>query len=309
MVISMIDVGEETGQLPEMLLKIAEVYDDEVDNSVAGLTSMLEPIMIVLLAVIVGTIVIALVHAADQHHRRIARAELMRRRCRGDRAGCRIAARFAHALWVAGDTPAFTWAFTIIEVLVVLAIILVLAGLVLTTSSYVAEQRRPLPRSKPRSPPCPPRSRITRRTMESTRGAPWIRQPPIQVHTKMRAQLSMKAWLVIPTGMVSQTLPLRRICSSNRISSDRTIPNCSLRIPSATVTVTQLCTKLIHRRVSIPPSIYGAPPIHLTKLNGSKIGRRIRSSLGHVEACPSGGTHFCASRFWHTGCSGERSPA
>lgn len=60
MVISMIDVGEETGQLPEMLLKIAEVYDDEVDNSVAGLTSMLEPIMIVFLALIVGTIVIAL---------------------------------------------------------------------------------------------------------------------------------------------------------------------------------------------------------------------------------------------------------
>ncbi len=60
MVISMIDVGEETGQLPEMLLKIAEVYDDEVDNSVAGLTSMLEPIMIVFLAVVVGTIVIAL---------------------------------------------------------------------------------------------------------------------------------------------------------------------------------------------------------------------------------------------------------
>ncbi len=60
MVISMIDVGEETGQLPEMLLKIAEVYDDEVDNSVAGLTSLLEPIMIVFLAVVVGTIVIAL---------------------------------------------------------------------------------------------------------------------------------------------------------------------------------------------------------------------------------------------------------
>jgi type IV pilus assembly protein PilC len=60
MVISMIDVGEETGQLPEMLLKIAEVYDDEVDTAVAGLTSMLEPIMIVMLAVIVGTIVIAL---------------------------------------------------------------------------------------------------------------------------------------------------------------------------------------------------------------------------------------------------------
>jgi type IV pilus assembly protein PilC len=60
MVISMIDVGEETGQLPEMLLKIAEVYDDEVDNAVSGLTSLLEPIMIVVLAVIVGTIVIAL---------------------------------------------------------------------------------------------------------------------------------------------------------------------------------------------------------------------------------------------------------
>ncbi|HEY2615052.1 MAG TPA: type II secretion system F family protein, partial [Chthoniobacterales bacterium] len=60
MVISMIDVGEETGQLPEMLLKIAEVYDDEVDNAVAALTSLLEPIMIVFLALIVGTIVIAL---------------------------------------------------------------------------------------------------------------------------------------------------------------------------------------------------------------------------------------------------------
>jgi type IV pilus assembly protein PilC len=60
MVISMIDVGEETGKLPEMLLKIADVYDDEVDNSVAALTSMLEPIMIVFLAVIVGTIVLAL---------------------------------------------------------------------------------------------------------------------------------------------------------------------------------------------------------------------------------------------------------
>jgi len=60
MVISMIDVGEETGQLPEMLLKVADVYDDEVDNAVAALTSMLEPIMIVFLALVVGTIVIAL---------------------------------------------------------------------------------------------------------------------------------------------------------------------------------------------------------------------------------------------------------
>jgi type IV pilus assembly protein PilC len=60
MVISMIDVGEETGRLPDMLLKIAEVYDDEVDNSVAAMTAALEPIMIVFLALVVGTIVIAL---------------------------------------------------------------------------------------------------------------------------------------------------------------------------------------------------------------------------------------------------------
>lgn len=60
MVVSMIDVGEETGQLPEMLLKIADVYDDEVDTSVAAMTAALEPIMIVFLAVVVGTIVIAL---------------------------------------------------------------------------------------------------------------------------------------------------------------------------------------------------------------------------------------------------------
>lgn len=60
MVISMVDVGEETGQLPEMLLKVAEVYDDEVDNAVTALTSILEPIMIVFLALIVGAVVFAL---------------------------------------------------------------------------------------------------------------------------------------------------------------------------------------------------------------------------------------------------------
>ena len=53
-------IGEETGQLPEMLLKIADVYDDEVDNAVAALTSMLEPLMIVVLALVVGVIVMAL---------------------------------------------------------------------------------------------------------------------------------------------------------------------------------------------------------------------------------------------------------
>ncbi len=60
MVTSMIEVGEETGSLPEMLGRIADTYDDEVDNAVSGLTSILEPIMIVLMAVMVGTIVIAL---------------------------------------------------------------------------------------------------------------------------------------------------------------------------------------------------------------------------------------------------------
>ena len=60
MVISMVDVGEQTGALPEMLMKIADNYDDEVDNAVSAMTSLLEPIMIVILAVIVGSIVIAL---------------------------------------------------------------------------------------------------------------------------------------------------------------------------------------------------------------------------------------------------------
>jgi type IV pilus assembly protein PilC len=60
MVISMVDVGEQTGALPEMLLKIADNYDEEVDNAVAAMTSLLEPIMIIFLAVIVGSIVIAM---------------------------------------------------------------------------------------------------------------------------------------------------------------------------------------------------------------------------------------------------------
>ena len=60
MVISMVEVGEETGKLPEMLEKIADTYDEEVDNSVSALTSLIEPLMIVGLAGIVGSIVIAL---------------------------------------------------------------------------------------------------------------------------------------------------------------------------------------------------------------------------------------------------------
>jgi type IV pilus assembly protein PilC len=60
MVVSMVDVGEQTGALPEMLLKIADNFDEEVDNAVASMTSLLEPIMIVFLAVMVGSIVIAM---------------------------------------------------------------------------------------------------------------------------------------------------------------------------------------------------------------------------------------------------------
>ncbi len=60
MVVSMVQIGEETGRLPDMLIKIADVYEEEVDNAVEGLTSLLEPVMIVFLAAVVGTIVVAL---------------------------------------------------------------------------------------------------------------------------------------------------------------------------------------------------------------------------------------------------------
>jgi type IV pilus assembly protein PilC len=60
MVAGMVDVGEQTGALPNMLLKIADNYDDEVDNATSAMTALLEPIMIVFLAVIVGSIVVAM---------------------------------------------------------------------------------------------------------------------------------------------------------------------------------------------------------------------------------------------------------
>ena len=59
-VVGMVDVGEQTGALPEMLMKVADDYEEEVDNAVTAMTSLLEPIMIVFLAFIVGSIVIAL---------------------------------------------------------------------------------------------------------------------------------------------------------------------------------------------------------------------------------------------------------
>ena len=60
MMISMVEVGEETGAMPEMLVRVADIYEEEVDVAVDGLTSLIEPIMIVFLAVVVGGIVIAM---------------------------------------------------------------------------------------------------------------------------------------------------------------------------------------------------------------------------------------------------------
>ena len=60
MVISMIAVGEQTGGLDEMLSKIADFYDDEVDVAVGGLLALMEPVMILFLGVIVGGMIIAM---------------------------------------------------------------------------------------------------------------------------------------------------------------------------------------------------------------------------------------------------------
>lgn len=60
MVVQMITVGEETGALDEMLTKIADFYDDEVDTAVEALTSVIEPVMIVFMGAIVGGMVVAM---------------------------------------------------------------------------------------------------------------------------------------------------------------------------------------------------------------------------------------------------------
>jgi type IV pilus assembly protein PilC len=60
MVVHMINVGESTGALDQMLAKVADFYDDEVDTAVGALMSLLEPAMIVILGVIIGGLVIAL---------------------------------------------------------------------------------------------------------------------------------------------------------------------------------------------------------------------------------------------------------
>ena len=59
-VVNMIDVGEETGDLDKMLMKVADNYDEEVDVAVSALVSVIEPIMVVVLGGIVGFIIVAL---------------------------------------------------------------------------------------------------------------------------------------------------------------------------------------------------------------------------------------------------------
>ena len=60
LVVNMVDVGEETGELDKMLIKVADNYDDEIETMVAGLVSLLEPIMVIVLGGIIGFIVVAL---------------------------------------------------------------------------------------------------------------------------------------------------------------------------------------------------------------------------------------------------------
>lgn len=60
MVISMIGVGESTGQLDAMLQKIADFYEDEVDNAVGAMKQLIEPLMILFLGVIIGGLVVSM---------------------------------------------------------------------------------------------------------------------------------------------------------------------------------------------------------------------------------------------------------
>jgi type IV pilus assembly protein PilC len=60
MVVKMISIGERSGKLEEMLAKIAQFYEEQTDAMVAGLSSLIEPLVIVFLGVVVGAIVVAL---------------------------------------------------------------------------------------------------------------------------------------------------------------------------------------------------------------------------------------------------------
>jgi type IV pilus assembly protein PilC len=60
MVVQMVAIGEESGELDSMLSKVADIYEQEVDDAVAGLSSLLEPIIMVFLGVVIGGLVIAM---------------------------------------------------------------------------------------------------------------------------------------------------------------------------------------------------------------------------------------------------------
>ena len=118
MVISMIDVGEETGQLPEMLLKIAEVYDDEVDGAASGLISLLEPIMIVFSPWWWAP-------------------SLSRSSCLSSASSAACSNNYKGGM---KRKPSAIRGFTLIEILIVIAIIAILAGLLLRTAGYVQKK-------------------------------------------------------------------------------------------------------------------------------------------------------------------------
>ena len=60
MMLEMVAVGEETGEVDEMLLQVADHYDREVETTLAALTSLLEPLLILFLGIVVGSIVVAM---------------------------------------------------------------------------------------------------------------------------------------------------------------------------------------------------------------------------------------------------------
>ena len=74
-VTNMVEVGEETGDLDKMLLKVADNYDEEVDVLVGSLMSLLEPVMIIVLGAIVGTIVLAIFLPMITDHYRLVGGE------------------------------------------------------------------------------------------------------------------------------------------------------------------------------------------------------------------------------------------
>ena len=59
--IHMVKIGEDSGKLDEVMENTARIYDDEVDSSVQGLTSIIEPLMIIFMAVVVGALVFAII--------------------------------------------------------------------------------------------------------------------------------------------------------------------------------------------------------------------------------------------------------